>query len=87
MLLPWVLVSAVLLAAIITMSVVCMCNYVKGGKEKSMPKSLVRLFFLQCPLVCLSYNKEMLPYWKTLWHINYYTHVQGASLTQQPKSN
>ncbi|XP_049440054.1 interferon lambda receptor 1 [Epinephelus fuscoguttatus] len=38
--LPWLLVSAALLAIIIT-SVVCMCNYVKGGKEKSLPPSLV----------------------------------------------
>lgn len=24
---------------------------------------------------------------QSFWHINYCTHVQGASLTQQPKSN
>ncbi|XP_031708361.1 interferon lambda receptor 1 isoform X1 [Anarrhichthys ocellatus] len=40
-LLPWLLVSAALLTAIITTLVVWMCNYVKGGKEKSIPQLLV----------------------------------------------
>lgn len=40
MLLPWILVSAALLIAIIILTVVCMCNYVKGGKEKSIPQLL-----------------------------------------------
>ncbi|XP_070768709.1 interferon lambda receptor 1 [Enoplosus armatus] len=39
--LPWLLVSAALLAAIVIVAVVCTCNYVKGGKEKSMPQQLV----------------------------------------------
>ncbi|XP_068591442.1 interferon lambda receptor 1 [Cebidichthys violaceus] len=43
MLLPWLLVSAALLTAIITTSIVWMCNYVKGGKEKSMPQLLVTI--------------------------------------------
>ncbi|TDH11421.1 hypothetical protein EPR50_G00061440 [Perca flavescens] len=41
MLLPWVLVSAALLTAIIIMAVVCMCNYAKGGMEKSLPQLLI----------------------------------------------
>ncbi|KAM7421304.1 hypothetical protein PAMA_015449 [Pampus argenteus] len=44
MLLLWSLVSASLLAAIVVISVVCLCIYVKGGKENSMPKSLVTTF-------------------------------------------
>ncbi|XP_070691308.1 interferon lambda receptor 1 [Pempheris klunzingeri] len=40
MLLPWFLVIAALLTAIVITSVVCMCNYVKGGKEHSMPQHL-----------------------------------------------
>ncbi|XP_008278821.1 interferon lambda receptor 1 [Stegastes partitus] len=40
-LLQWVLMSAAVLAAVIIISVVCMCNYVKGGKPKSMPQALV----------------------------------------------
>ncbi|KAM8733927.1 interferon lambda receptor 1 [Acanthopagrus schlegelii] len=39
--LPWLLTSATLLAAIVIAVGVCMCNYVKGGKEKSMPQRLV----------------------------------------------
>ncbi|XP_044064350.1 interferon lambda receptor 1 isoform X2 [Siniperca chuatsi] len=40
-LLPWLLVSVALLAAIVILLVVCMCYYVKGGKEKSIPQQLV----------------------------------------------
>ncbi|XP_038566772.1 interferon lambda receptor 1 isoform X1 [Micropterus salmoides] len=40
MVVPWLLVSVALLVAIVIISVVCMCNYVKGGKEKSMPQQL-----------------------------------------------
>ncbi|KAI3361242.1 hypothetical protein L3Q82_013438, partial [Scortum barcoo] len=40
MLLPWVLASAVLLVAIAIASVVCLRNYVKGGKKRSTPESL-----------------------------------------------
>ncbi|XP_075962755.1 interferon lambda receptor 1 [Anarhichas minor] len=54
-LLPWLLVSAALLTAIITTLVVWMCNYVKGGKEKSIPQPLVRLFFLCTPTRVLQY--------------------------------
>ncbi|XP_056299539.1 interferon lambda receptor 1 isoform X2 [Pseudoliparis swirei] len=43
-LLPWFLVGAVLLTAVVTTSVVCMCNYARGGKEKSIPKLLVTTF-------------------------------------------
>lgn len=46
MLLPWLLITAASLAAIVIISVVFMCNYVKGGKEISIPQKLVRLFFL-----------------------------------------
>ncbi|XP_068426894.1 interferon lambda receptor 1 [Clinocottus analis] len=42
-LLPWLLVSAALVTAIITTLVVCMCNYTRGGKGKSIPTTLVRL--------------------------------------------
>ncbi|XP_076593888.1 interferon lambda receptor 1 [Chaetodon auriga] len=41
MLLPWLVLSAALCAAIVIISAVCMCNYMKGGKEKSMPQQLV----------------------------------------------
>ncbi|XP_035527588.1 interferon lambda receptor 1 isoform X2 [Morone saxatilis] len=41
MLLPWILISGALLVAIVIMSALCICNYVKGGKEKSMPQPLV----------------------------------------------
>ncbi|XP_074509144.1 interferon lambda receptor 1 [Sebastes fasciatus] len=41
MFLPWLLVSAALLTAVIITSVVFVCNYVKGGKKKSMPDLLV----------------------------------------------
>ncbi|XP_067456990.1 interferon lambda receptor 1 [Thunnus thynnus] len=44
MLLPWPLMSAALLAAIVIIAVVFSCIYVKGGKEKSMPQSLVTTF-------------------------------------------
>ncbi|XP_034410347.1 interferon lambda receptor 1 [Cyclopterus lumpus] len=43
-LLPWLLVSAALLTAVITTSVVCMCKYTRGGKEKSIPQLLVTPF-------------------------------------------
>ncbi|XP_023124801.2 interferon lambda receptor 1 [Amphiprion ocellaris] len=39
-LLQWLLVSAAVLAALVIISVVCMCNYVKSGKSKSMPQVL-----------------------------------------------
>ncbi|XP_018555580.1 interferon lambda receptor 1 [Lates calcarifer] len=41
MLLSWLLTSAVLLAVIVTVSVVWTCNYMKGGKQNDMPQSLV----------------------------------------------
>ncbi|XP_010736461.2 interferon lambda receptor 1 isoform X1 [Larimichthys crocea] len=41
MILPWHLISAALLVALVIASVVCTCNYVRGGKEKSMPQGLV----------------------------------------------
>lgn len=87
--LPWLLTSAALLAAIVIAAGVCMCNYVKGGKEKSMPQQLVRLFFPDCPLVCLGHNKETLPYRKVrhIWHTEYCIPHQGAYVTQQPESN
>ncbi|KAM7383118.1 hypothetical protein PAMP_002800 [Pampus punctatissimus] len=44
MLLLWSLISASLLTAIVVISVVCLCIYVKAGKENSMPKSLVTSF-------------------------------------------
>ncbi|XP_041799342.1 uncharacterized protein LOC121611044 [Chelmon rostratus] len=44
MLLPWLVTSAALSAAIIIISVVCICNYVMGGKEKGMPLQLVTTF-------------------------------------------
>lgn len=71
MLLPWVLVSAALLTAIIIMAVVCMCNYAKGGMKKSMPQLLVRQLFLQCPLVCRQGNVALLEN-QALWHITVY---------------
>ncbi|XP_051262971.1 interferon lambda receptor 1 [Dicentrarchus labrax] len=40
MLLPWILISAALLVAIVIMSALYICNYVKGGKDKSMPQPL-----------------------------------------------
>nr|WEY35871.1 interleukin 22 receptor subunit alpha-1 [Sebastes schlegelii] len=47
--LPWLLVSAALLTAIIITSVVFVCNYVKGGKKKSMPDLLVSSSFCVSP--------------------------------------
>ncbi|KAF3692203.1 Interleukin-22 receptor subunit alpha-2 [Channa argus] len=41
MLVPWLLIGAAFLAAIIIMSVLYTYNYVKGGKQNSMPQSLV----------------------------------------------
>ncbi|XP_071326022.1 interferon lambda receptor 1 [Trachinotus anak] len=41
MLLSWLVSSAALLTALVTISVVWMCYYVKGGKHNNMPKSLV----------------------------------------------
>ncbi|XP_042346217.1 interferon lambda receptor 1 [Plectropomus leopardus] len=43
-LLPWLLGVAALVTAIIITSAVFMCNYVKGGKDKSMPQLLVTTF-------------------------------------------
>lgn len=39
-LLRWPLLGAALLATIVIISIWCMCNYVKGGKKDSRPKSL-----------------------------------------------
>lgn len=64
MILPWHLISAALLVALVIASVVCTCNYVRGGKEKSMPQGLVRLFFLQCSLACPGCDEKMLRHWK-----------------------
>ncbi|XP_040901005.1 interferon lambda receptor 1 [Toxotes jaculatrix] len=41
MLLPWIFISVALLVATVVMSVVWICNYVKGGKHSNMPQSLV----------------------------------------------
>ncbi|XP_076016984.1 interferon lambda receptor 1 isoform X2 [Genypterus blacodes] len=43
-LLPWLLMGACFLAVLALTSVVCMCCYVRGGKEKSAPISLVATF-------------------------------------------
>ncbi|XP_034731016.1 interferon lambda receptor 1 [Etheostoma cragini] len=72
MLLPWVLVSAAILTAIIIMAVVCMCNYVKGGMEKSMPQLLItsstqpkvlqsldRNLIISKPEVCVARDKTI----------------------------
>ncbi|XP_017279181.1 interferon lambda receptor 1 [Kryptolebias marmoratus] len=40
MLLQWLLVTLAVLSAAVIISVVCMCNYLKGGKLKSMPQAL-----------------------------------------------
>uniref|UniRef100_UPI0037E9BA7B interferon lambda receptor 1 n=1 Tax=Semicossyphus pulcher TaxID=241346 RepID=UPI0037E9BA7B len=47
MLLPWLLVSAALLAAVITIPILSLCSYVKGGKEKTMPQTLETPFSSQ----------------------------------------
>ncbi|XP_029959300.1 interferon lambda receptor 1 isoform X2 [Salarias fasciatus] len=36
----WILVGVAVVAGLITLSVVCMCTYVRGGKPKSMPRAL-----------------------------------------------
>ncbi|XP_068995013.1 interferon lambda receptor 1 [Embiotoca jacksoni] len=41
MLWRWLLVGVAVLAVLVIMSVVCMCNYVKGGRLNSMPQALV----------------------------------------------
>ncbi|XP_060906101.1 interferon lambda receptor 1 [Labrus mixtus] len=42
--LPWLLVSAALLLAVVIISIVSICYYMRGGKEKKMPKPLVTPF-------------------------------------------
>ncbi|XP_078108510.1 interferon lambda receptor 1 [Sander vitreus] len=59
MLLPWVLVSAALLTAIIIMAVVCMCNYAKGGMKKSMPQLLITTLSTQ-PRVLQSPDRNLI---------------------------
>ncbi|KAG7476243.1 Tissue fac domain containing [Solea senegalensis] len=48
MILTWLFASAGLLVAIITMSVVWMCNYVRGGKKTILPPSLETNFGNSC---------------------------------------
>lgn len=42
--LPWLLLTAVCLLALVILSFVCMCKYVNVSKKNGMPSSLVRLF-------------------------------------------
>lgn len=44
MVFPWFFMLALVLVVIAVVSIVFMCYYVKGGKEKSMPQSLVTSF-------------------------------------------
>ena len=66
MLLPWPLMGVALLLAVIVISVVCSYLYVKRGKAKSMPQSLVRMNFSSVHLSILVINRlmEMLPVWR-----------------------
>ncbi|XP_065814138.1 interferon lambda receptor 1 [Labrus bergylta] len=45
--LPWLLVSAALLLAVVIISIVSICYYMRGGKEKKMPKPLETPFNTQ----------------------------------------
>lgn len=42
--LPWLLLTAVCLLALVILTFVCMCKYVNASKKVGMPSSLVRLF-------------------------------------------
>ncbi|KAM9724503.1 interferon lambda receptor 1 [Menidia menidia] len=56
MLLQWLLMGVALLATVAIISAVCVCNYVKGGKTKSMPQGLVTTFKTCKPLQHLDKN-------------------------------
>lgn len=48
---PWLLLSAAVVSGVAIILAVSICNYVKGGKTKTMPRTLVSLFFHHTPFL------------------------------------
>ncbi|XP_068613746.1 interferon lambda receptor 1 [Brachionichthys hirsutus] len=59
MFLPWILITAGLLAAVAIASAVCVCNYAKGGKPNGMPQHLALTSVTQ-PRILQSLDKNLI---------------------------
>lgn len=44
--LPWLLLTAACLLAVVILSFVCICKYMNVDKKVSLPSNLVRLFYV-----------------------------------------